>query len=67
VFNDKAREIRTKDLIAAASTVVPLTKTAAEKVKRLRDWSVGRARPASSAEAVSTAAKAPGKRALDLA
>jgi SpoVK/Ycf46/Vps4 family AAA+-type ATPase len=66
-FNDKAREIRTKDLIAAASTVVPLTKTAAEKVKRLRDWSVGRARPASSAEAVSTAAKAPGKRALDLA
>ena len=45
-FADKAREINTTDLLEAATTVVPLSKTAAEKIKRLREWSAGRSRPA---------------------
>jgi hypothetical protein len=49
-YADAAREITTQDLIDAARTVVPLSKTAAEKIKTLRDWAVGRARYATSAE-----------------
>ena len=48
-FADGAREIETGDLLAAAKTVVPLSKTAAEKIAGLRKWaSEGRARPATS-------------------
>lgn len=47
-FADGEREISTTDLIAAAKTVVPLSKTAAEKIARLREWAKGRARPATS-------------------
>jgi hypothetical protein len=46
-FNDGEREITADDLLSAAKTVVPLSKTAAEKIKRLRDWANDRARPAS--------------------
>jgi ATPase family associated with various cellular activities (AAA) len=46
-FNDGAREITTDDLLSVAKKVVPLSKTAAEKIKRLRDWANDRARPAS--------------------
>jgi len=53
-FNDNAREITTKDLIDAAATVVPLGKTAAEKIAALRVWASGRARPASNPEVVET-------------
>ncbi len=49
-FNDGARTVRTSDLIEAAATVVPLTKTASEKIERLRTWAAGRARPAGVAE-----------------
>lgn len=45
-FADKAREITTEDLITAARSVVPLAKTAAEKITALRTWAKGRARPA---------------------
>ena len=45
-FEDDCREINTADLIAAAKTVVPLSKTAAEKVRNLREWAAGRSRPA---------------------
>lgn len=45
-FADEAREITTKDLLEAARTVVPLAKTAAEKITALRNWAKGRARPA---------------------
>ena len=62
-FNDNAREIETDDLIDAARTVVPLSKTAAEKITKLREWASGRARPASAAEVVKLAAKG---RALDI-
>ncbi len=47
-FADKGREITAADLIAAAGTVVPLGKTAAEKIGKLRDWAKGRARPATA-------------------
>jgi hypothetical protein len=49
-FADGAREIDTADLQAAATTVVPLSKTAAERIESLRKWAKGRARPASRNE-----------------
>lgn len=45
-FADGGREPSTADILTAASTVVPLAKTAAEKIKSLREWAQGRARPA---------------------
>lgn len=51
-FDDKAREISTNDLLAAAYALVPLSRTAAEKIKTLRDWAEGRARKATSPLAV---------------
>jgi SpoVK/Ycf46/Vps4 family AAA+-type ATPase len=57
-FEDGAREITTEDLVGAALTVVPLSKTAAEKITKLRDWAAGRARPASAAEAAPKAKRA---------
>src|SRR4029077_4440768 len=62
-FADGAREITTEDLIDAAASVVPLSKTAKEKIMALRAWAVGRARPASTPEAFETKRAA---RALDL-
>lgn len=49
-FAEDMREPTTSDLIAAALTVTPLSKTAAEKIARLREWAVGRARPATKRE-----------------
>ena len=34
------------DLLTAAATVVPLAKTSADKIEKLRSWADGRARPA---------------------
>jgi AAA+ superfamily predicted ATPase len=48
-FNDGARELTTDDLLAARLTVVPLCQTAPEKIAALRQWAVGKARPASAA------------------
>ena len=53
-FADDGREIRESDLMTAAMTTVPLSKTAGEKIERLRAWAVGRARPATSPEVVET-------------
>jgi SpoVK/Ycf46/Vps4 family AAA+-type ATPase len=47
-FADSQREIGVDDLIAAATAVTPLSKTAAEKIGKLREWAKGRARPATS-------------------
>jgi SpoVK/Ycf46/Vps4 family AAA+-type ATPase len=63
-FADDGREITASDLLAAAKTVVPLSKTAAEKIARLRDWAKGRARPANGAYAEQ--ARAAGGRQIDL-
>jgi AAA+ superfamily predicted ATPase len=52
-FADGERQLTTDDLLAAAKTVVPLAKTAEEKIAKLRDWAKGRARPASTPEAKS--------------
>jgi SpoVK/Ycf46/Vps4 family AAA+-type ATPase len=51
-FADNARPITTADLLKAASETVPLSKTASEKIAALRQWAVGKARPATAAEQV---------------
>jgi hypothetical protein len=48
-FADKRREIKAADLLNAAKAVVPLSKTAPEKIKRIREWGAARARPATGA------------------
>jgi SpoVK/Ycf46/Vps4 family AAA+-type ATPase len=49
-FADGEREPSTADLVAAAATVVPLTRTAKAKIEALRQWANGRARMASAVE-----------------
>lgn len=49
-FADGKRPITTEDLVLAATRVVPLSKTASEKISQLREWAKGRARPASAVE-----------------
>jgi SpoVK/Ycf46/Vps4 family AAA+-type ATPase len=61
-FADGERVVTTADLVEAARVVVPLSKTAADKIEALRAWAKGRARPAS---AVAVVEKTTG-RALDL-
>lgn len=63
-FADGARELTARDLLDAAKTVVPLSKTAEEKLTRLRNWAKGRARPAGTPESISQAQA--GERVLDL-
>jgi len=55
-FADGARALQTADLVDAARSVVPLSKTAPEKITALRTWAKGRARPASTPEAVNAGA-----------
>lgn len=64
-FADGGRELTTADIVKAAAATVPLARTAADRIKALRDWANGRARLASFKE---TAAPAiPGAaRAVDL-
>ena len=50
-FEDGERALTTDDLLRAAKTVVPLAKTASERIEGLRAWANGRARPASLPEA----------------
>lgn len=49
-FGDGERELTGEDLYSAACRTVPLARTAEGKIKTLRDWAKGRARPASTAE-----------------
>lgn len=49
-FANQQREVVTQDLQAAASALVPLSKTAAEKIEAMRNWAKGRARMASAPE-----------------
>lgn len=62
-FSDGERPITTDDLLAAAGNVVPLSKTAADRITTLRQWAKGRTRPASTPEGEGSAE---GPRALDL-
>jgi len=63
-FADGERAITTADLVAAAAATVPLARTAAEKIDKLRAWAKGRARPASVTPITRTSSAA---RALDIA
>jgi SpoVK/Ycf46/Vps4 family AAA+-type ATPase len=66
-FADGGREIATGDVLASAKSVVPLSKTASEKIEKLRDWAKGRARPATKIETVVEMPKArAGGRAIDI-
>jgi hypothetical protein len=65
-FGNGGRELITSDLIAAAATVVPLTKTAEEKITKLRKWAKGRARPAAAEEAETPTARRATARVVDL-
>lgn len=47
-FADSAREVTTNDLLAVARVVVPLSKTAPDKIDKLRNWAKGKARPATA-------------------
>ena len=62
-FADGERPVTTGDLLDAARTVVPLAKTAADKIDGLRAWAKGRARPASTPENETSQGKG---RALDM-
>jgi hypothetical protein len=52
-FGDNGREITTDDLVRVAETVVPLSKTADEKILAMRQWAKGRAVPASALDPTS--------------
>lgn len=66
-FADGEREITSADLVAVARNVSPLSKTSKEKIDRLREWAKGgRARPASSIEAVTETRKPATGRTLDI-
>ena len=49
-FNEGERALTTEDLVCAAGLTVPLAKTAADKIKKIREWAKGRARMASASE-----------------
>jgi SpoVK/Ycf46/Vps4 family AAA+-type ATPase len=63
-FGDGGREINSADIIAAAATVTPLSKTADAKVKALKDWGATRAR---AATATLKAVETKSARVLDIA
>lgn len=65
-FADKGREIKEADLLKAAKSVVPLSRTAAEKIEGLRQWSIGRARPASVTVEAEGQVSLPSSRELDI-
>jgi SpoVK/Ycf46/Vps4 family AAA+-type ATPase len=53
-FGDGARPICTEDILRGIRGTVPLSKTAGDKVARLREWATGRARRASAQEESAT-------------
>ncbi len=65
-FADGAREISPADLIRAASTVVPLAKTASERINRLRNWATGRTRLASIGAPETVSPTATASRSVDI-
>lgn len=65
-FADDAREVSTKDLLKAAADVVPLSETAAEKIKKQREWAKGRAMFATKPEAERTTERAKRARVVEV-
>jgi SpoVK/Ycf46/Vps4 family AAA+-type ATPase len=62
-FGDGEREIITDDLLKAAATVVPMSKSNQQKIEKLREWGKVNARAASTGIA---AQASPMKRTLDI-
>ena len=62
-FDEDERALLTADLLTAAASVVPLAKTASERIDGLRAWAQGRARAASLPEMTG---KTSGRGTLDL-
>lgn len=56
-FADGERELTEKDLLVVATDVVPLSKTAADKITSLREWAQSRCRFASSPDTQTTTAR----------
>jgi SpoVK/Ycf46/Vps4 family AAA+-type ATPase len=56
-FGDGGRDIVLQDILDATKTVVPMSRSSAEKIDKLRAWASGRARPATTPE---TTAAVPG-------
>ena len=65
-FLDGQREIVTNDVLMGAKDVIPLARTSAEKIARLRETWAGRARPATRPEAGQQSAFRGGVRQIDL-
>ena len=63
-FAEDAREVKVSDLFLAAKQVVPLSKTAKDKIASMRAWAAEKARPATTPLAQDTAARP--ARVLDL-
>lgn len=64
-FADGERQLKAFDIKKALSEVVPLSKVMAHKIEALRQWAVGRAKPASQPEQKPTkqpASKKPGQK-----
>lgn len=55
-FADGARRLNTADLMNAAKSVVPLAKTAPEKITKIREWGRTRGRAATTPDKVTTKA-----------
>ena len=47
-FGDTSRELRTEHLLAAASEMVPLSRTRAAEIEALRKWAASNCRPAAA-------------------
>ena len=56
-FSDGQREINTGDLLAIANGIVPLSKTASEKIVKMREWAAALALPASTPDGDAVAAR----------
>jgi hypothetical protein len=56
-FAEDAREITTDDVLTAAAVVYPLSKSAEEKINKLRSWAKEKARPATTPTKASPVAK----------
>ncbi len=65
-FADGGREITIDDVLRAAKDVVPLSRTASEKIGKLREWAKGRARMASSPDAADAGKKVAAGREIEL-
>lgn len=49
---DEDREIDVGDIVDAIDNMQPISKTMAEKIKRMEEWCIGRARPANGDESI---------------